>query len=1108
MYLFQQSTSILEDLQNLIAALFVSIDWDIILFVGIAFEVLFAIFYIIKSRFSYEVRVVKNLLKLNNWLNKNRLIDQTNLIEFNNMMKRTPKHLRYYWHEYMLNREKEPSYYMSTYNLVEKPLKSSSYHSNLKNFKITSIVMAGLLFLFSVLKISTVEVTFGTVGLCIITPVLMLLIYSILSVVMRANQNVFVNSLFQYVHYFGRFLDRAVTTMPDYVDFEVLFTHREIKKGIPVLNEYLEKRARQEQEELEKARMNAVEHETYDFSSTGINGSLVLDRAINESETYINVRSRLFSEIQQLEDEIESIKRTYENAEKDYQKKLQVSKENVDRLRKQQEETTNRIENNYIKKQQADEIKKQEQLEKDHDASTIRFNQELEALTAEITTRKTELEERRKYVEEAMKAEYQTFSTKLYKSLTAIIKEEHEDEKSELIEMKDEIAQELQKAHDDIAHRDREIEELQRALAEHQIDYDERIGFGSEKLRKESKKKKRGKKRVDEKVAVQQVQKQDTRPLLAPNVNFANDPNLIPLDQIAEKDKQYGDDGGFYDPNGYYRYPNGTYFTPNSEFHDEYGGWFEADGVTYHSPEEVAKAAQPQQNVVAAQPQTAQFAAGLAKMNAVPENERKYTKDGCFYDKDGFYYYPNGTYYTPDGKYFDEFGGWFEADGVTYHAPGSDDDNQDDGKKIDVPEEMKSVLEGFERMQAVPEEEREYTADGGFFDKDGYYYYPNGTYFTPDGRYFDENGGWFEADGVTYHPNPKLAPPPDDDGAVLEKAEGNTQPENSQSNAQQQEEDLPQEAVEEMDKLRQQFNLDLDAEEQPQPTTPEPESAPQETIEEFKFSAEDGLNEPVPTEELVQEEPAQQQEQLLQQEQEEQPVQENNELPEDLFEPEPEQQPVHDEPAISQQKKRGRKPKSTTPTIQVFETAVNDEPISTAVLFADDIVEEEQPQAKRRGRPKKQTQDFDVAQDFFEPAQEPKRGRGRPKKQAEQTLAVEEEVPQPKRRGRPKKEIEQPMQAPVTEKKRGRPKKAQEELQPQQAENKRGRGRPKKSVESKNEEDYFGGLMASPQNSDLDELDKLNEKIASENKKLAEHQEEFDKQLTDALFSISGEEDK
>ena len=1055
MLLFEEAGSILQGLQNILVSLFVAIDWDIIFFAGLGFMLLFAVFFIIKSRFSYEVRVVKKLLKLNNWLNKHKYIDQNNLIEFNNMMKHTPKHLRYYWHEYMLNREKSPSHYMSTYNLVEKPLKSSSYLSNIKSFKTTTIITAGLVALFALLKLSTTTPTLGHFALCALTPVLMLVLYGIISIIMRATQNANINSLYQYVHYFGRFLDRAVSTMPDYVDFEVLFTRREIKKGIPVLNEYLEKRARQEQEELEKARINAVEHETYDFSSTGINGSLVLERAINESETFINIRSRLLSEIQQLEDEIESLKRTYENSEKDYQKKMQVSKENVDRLRKQQEETTNRIENNYIKKQQADEIKKQEQLEKDHDSATIRFNQETEALTAEIKTRREELEKRRQYVEDAMKAEYQTFSSKLYKSLETIIKEENQDEREELLEIKDEIAEELKNATAEIAQRDHEIAELYAILEANGIDRNAYAGFASETLNKESKRNRRHTKVP----VVEEV------PALTPAQNLPYDPNLIPLDQIAEKDKQYGEDGGFYDPNGYYRYPNGTYFTPNAEFHDEYGGWYEADGVTYHPAEEASQATEVAQD----QPQ-------------------------------GYVDYPAET---------QEF----------------EDQPQDDFEEI--------PQEDIRRMEDVPEDQRQYTEDGGFFDADGYYFYPNGTYFTPDGRFFDENGGWFEADGVTYHkPENYDEDNGEDEGQLLEEIPQEPEYEEDRKEKitlkkrtdadvdteEAQKEQISQDALKEIQKLRDQFNIEVDKEKAQKAdaqSKPEEEQVPaQEPVEEQPKTEE--IQQPVEEEakpENLFEIPAENKVEEVAETSPETQINDNlfavAEVEEqaDKKAVEPQEKPV-EEPKTSapQQQKRGRgRPAKTEKPIAIMGVSQDDSPSQTSDLFEGFVAVEEplpaETEKRGRGRPKKEVVEIE------EPQTE-KRGRGRPKKIVDQP---DENQAEKRGRGRPKKETTvEPVQETTEKRGRGRPKKevAVEEVQEQTE--KRGRGRPKKSVASVVKPAVageFDSLMAPKNNPELDELEKLNAKIESENKRLAEHQEELNNQLTETLFHLSNDED-
>ena len=76
---------------------------------------------------------------------------------------------------------------------------------------------------------------------------------------LRARQDRNLSKFYLYFHYFGRKMDKAVTTMPDYVDFEVLFTKKEIKRGIPVLNEYLEKRAQIKREYKAALKSNRAE---------------------------------------------------------------------------------------------------------------------------------------------------------------------------------------------------------------------------------------------------------------------------------------------------------------------------------------------------------------------------------------------------------------------------------------------------------------------------------------------------------------------------------------------------------------------------------------------------------------------------------------------------------------------------------------------------------------------------------------------------------------------------------------------------------------------------------------------------------------------------------
>ena len=567
---------ILSEIQRFLNLIFDSLDWDIVLFVGLGFQILLTIFFIIKSHFAYEMRVVKKLVKLNGWLSKNQYIDSNNLLEFNDLMKKTPKLLRYHWHQYMLYREKDPSFYMSAYNCIEKPLKTSSFKSNIKNYILMSYGFALFMFVLGVIGLGIIEFEFVYLAKAMLIPVFIIILNIIFVMILRARESRNLSALYQYFHYFNRFMDRAVTTMPPYVDFEVLFTASEIRKGIPVLNEYLEKRARQEQEELEKARLYAVEHETFDFAEAGLNGSLVLDRAMKEAETYLNIRQRLLSEIEQFDSEIDSLKRNYENTQREYEKKMQASKENVARLRQQQEESTNRIESNYIKKQQSDEIKKQEQLEKDHDSATVRFNQEMEVLIAEINSRKKDLEERRQYVEDAMKAEYQTFSLKMFKSISASLEDKTQKEKDKILEMKDEIVVQLEDAIVQISEKNAEINELRDILRKHRIKYAGYGNFESRKLQAETKKIRRGKKGSDEEI------KDEFDIAYMPSISPEQTKDIVETN--LEEEIVYDENGGYYDNEGNYRYKNGAYYDKDGIYHDEKGGWFEADGVTYHPP--------------------------------------------------------------------------------------------------------------------------------------------------------------------------------------------------------------------------------------------------------------------------------------------------------------------------------------------------------------------------------------------------------------------------------------------------------------------------------------------------------------------------------------------
>ena len=131
----------------------------------------------------------------------------------------------------------------------------------------------------------------------------------------------------------------------------------------------------------------------------------------------------------------------------------------------------------------------------------------------------------------------------------------------------------------------------------------------------------------------------------------------------------------------------------------------------------------------------------------------------------------------------------------------------------------------------------------------------------------------------------------------------------------------------------------------------------------------------------------------------------------------------------------------------------------------------------------------------------PKRKAGRPRKILTQEEIEARENKEKRGRGRPRKILSVADLVNEGQEKRGRGRPKKEVSDEGNYAEKRGRGRPRKSVASSE----FDSLMAgSPEQ---EELDKLNAKIESENKRLAEHQEEFNNQINQSLFRLSSDEE-
>lgn len=526
----------------------------------IALEVLLIIVFSIIINNVYELKLIRAIDKINGYLYNYQYIDETNLIEFNNKMKKVPKTLRYHWQQYMLYREHSPSYYMSVENCIDRPMKSSAFGANIKIVKTLGYIISVISLILSCGALALSGATgAGFYVSALAIPAIVLILNSIFVMALQIKQSTNLSDLYQTFHIFDRFIDKAVVTLPEYVDYEVLFTRAEIKKGIPVLNEYIEKRQLQEQEEMKRARLNAVEHEQYNFDAAGNKGTLVLERAMKETETYLNLKHRLTTEMEQLEGEMESIKRTYDNKTKDYQKNTQTARENIDRLREQMEATTNRIESNYIRKQQTDEVKKLEQLDRDQDDATLRFNQEINSLVEEVNKRKAELEEARKYVEDAMLAEYKTFANKVFKDVRADVDAKIKAEHDELVNSREMVISELENSLSEVEKLEKENADLKNKLGIKDAEFKDELNKREQEIKSK------------EKLYTQVLKETAEKAQLA-------------LGGKVESEPEYDEYGGYYDEEGYYRYKNGTYYDPEGNYHDEFGGIIDANGV-YHAPE-------------------------------------------------------------------------------------------------------------------------------------------------------------------------------------------------------------------------------------------------------------------------------------------------------------------------------------------------------------------------------------------------------------------------------------------------------------------------------------------------------------------------------------------
>ncbi|MGN0787890.1 MAG: hypothetical protein ACI4L6_02365 [Candidatus Onthoplasma sp.] len=407
---------------------------------------------LISTSRAYESRLIKAIDSLNNYFIENPQINEENLVAFNKKMKskKIPAKLRKHWQQFVLYREDKASHYMSFENCVSSPLRNSTFKRDITILNIITYIIffaSVLLNIFYTYESSDLNIILQNV---LLGPILILILNYIITIFLTFRHNAIVSDLYQNYQYFEINIDKATETLPEYVDYEILFSKQEIKRGIPILYTYLQKRAEEEKRELERARLKNVEHERYNFDEAGIDGSLVLERAMQEAENYIAERKKFNQDTEQINSDINAEDQQYREITKEYNRQMQVSRETFANFKQQLEESESTIEINYLKKQQQQELDRQRNLEKEFDTATERHKKIIEGFHNELDEIDKFREQSRQALESAMMSEFATYSEKVLEQVKKAVEER---EKSKI----DAINADMKKLEEKLASKDEEL---------------------------------------------------------------------------------------------------------------------------------------------------------------------------------------------------------------------------------------------------------------------------------------------------------------------------------------------------------------------------------------------------------------------------------------------------------------------------------------------------------------------------------------------------------------------------------------------------------------------------------------------------------------------------
>ncbi len=442
--------NVFNDVDKFFSSINNYLNYNYILVLFLLIFLLAFIVVLISTSNSYEAKLIRAIDMFNNYFMSHPQITAENLLEFNNKMKsgKVPKQLRKQWQQFVLYRDKSASDYMSFEICVSSPIKNSTYKRDVRILNFICYILVVMSFVAN-LYASTYESTSSLVTFSIVLqhtvlcPVLLLILNYLITIFLEIRHNAIVGDLNQNYQYFEVNMDKASTTIPEYVDYELLFDKNEIKRGIPVLYTYLQRRQEEEKKELERARLKNVQHEKFNFDEAGVAKSLVLERAMQEAENYIAERGKFLQDTEQVNAEITQEEMNFREITKEYQREMQVSKETFDNFKAQLNDAGSSIEANYLKKQQQQELDRQRNLERDYDTATERHNQMMRTLQDELDSVNNELKNARTSLERGMMSEFDTYSQKVYADAERVVIERRQDlvekQKEEIEALKAEI---------------------------------------------------------------------------------------------------------------------------------------------------------------------------------------------------------------------------------------------------------------------------------------------------------------------------------------------------------------------------------------------------------------------------------------------------------------------------------------------------------------------------------------------------------------------------------------------------------------------------------------------------------------------------------------------